>query len=149
MKTKIKGILGSTQRSLKVFTHRVRVFAALLFGIKKPRMAKIVDSIIFELRLLSLMVFIVICFYIFNIVLDNPTQSGITQLIVKFNAAVSIIILILMFRVLFRLNSNLNHRCDIPVTKCDECKKYSKVEEAKENKAIKYSKLTESKHDRE
>lgn len=142
MKTKIKGILGSTQRSIKYFLHRVRVFGALLFGVKKPRMAKIVDSIIFELRLLSLMIFIVICFYIFNILLDNPTQSGITQLIIKFNAAVSIVILVLMFRVLFRLNSNLNHRCDIPVTQCDDCKKLS-------NKTIKYTKTTESKHDRD
>lgn len=146
MKTKIKGILGSTHRSIKYFLHRTRVFIALLFGIKKPRMARIVDSIIFELRLLSLMVFIVIGFYIFNIALDNPTQSSITQLIVKFNAAISIITIILIFRVLFRLNSNLKHRCDIPITQCDECKKYSKIEESK---LIKYSKQTESKHDRE
>lgn len=146
MKTKIKGILGNTHRSIKYFLHRTRVFVALLLGIKKPRMARIVDSIIFELRLLCTMILIVICFYIFNIILDNPSQSGIMQLTIKFNAAVSIIILILMFRVLFRLNSNLNHRCDIPITKCDECKRYSKVEEAK---AIKYSKPHESKHDRD
>lgn len=146
MKTKIKGILGNTHRSIKYFLHRIRVFIALLFGIKKPRMARIVDSIIFELRLLCTMILIVICFYIFNIILDNPSQSGIIQLTIKFNAAVSIIILILMFRVLFRLNSNLNHRCDIPITKCDECKRYSKVEETK---AIKYSKTQESKHDRD
>lgn len=146
MKTKIKGILGNTHRSIKYFLHRTRVFVALLLGIKKPRMARIVDSIIFELRLLCTMILIVICFYIFNIILDNPSQSGIIQLTIKFNAAVSIIILILMFRVLFRLNSNLNHRCDIPITKCDECKRYSKVEEAK---AIKYSKTHESKHDRD
>ncbi len=146
MKTKIKGILGNTHRSIKYFLHRTRVFVALLFGIKKPRMARIVDSIIFELRLLCTMVLIVICFYIFNIILDNPSQSSIIQLTIKFNAAVSIIILILMFRVLFRLNSNLNHRCDIPITKCDECKRYSKIEETK---AIKYSKPHESKHDRD
>lgn len=146
MKTKIKGILGNTHRSIKYFLHRTRVFVALLLGIKKPRMARIIDSIIFELRLLCTMILIVICFYIFNIILDNPSQSGIIQLTIKFNAAVSIIILILMFRVLFRLNSNLNHRCDIPITKCDECKKYSKIEETK---AIKYSKPQESKHDRD
>jgi len=146
MKTKIKGILGNTHRSIKYFLHRTRVFVALLLGIKKPRMARIVDSIIFELRLLCTMILIVICFYVFNIILDNPSQSGIIQLTIKFNAAVSIIILILMFRVLFRLNSNLNHRCDIPITKCDECKRYSKVEETK---AIKYPKPQESKHDRD
>ena len=146
MKTKIKGILGNAHRSIKYFLHRTRVFVALLFGIKKSRMARIVDSIIFELRLLCTMILIVICFYIFNIMLDNPSQSSIIQLTIKFNAAVSIIILILMFRVLFRLNSNLNHRCDIPITKCDECKRYSKIEETK---AIKYSKPHESKHDRD
>lgn len=146
MKTKIKGILGNTHRSIKYFVHRTRVFVALLFGIRKPRMAKIVDSIIFELRLLCTMIFIVIGFYIFNIILDNPSQSSIIQLTIKFNAAVSIIIVILMFRVLFRLNSNLNHRCDIPITQCNKCKKYSPAEN---NKAIKYTKLTESKHDRD
>lgn len=146
MKTKIKGIVKNTHRSIKYFLHRTRVFVALLLGIKKPRMARIVDSIIFELRLLCTMILIVICFYIFNIILDNPSQSGIMQLTIKFNATVSIIILILMFRVLFRLNSNLNHRCDIPIVKCDECKRYSKVEEAK---AIKYSKTHESNHDRD
>lgn len=146
MKTKIKGILGNTHRSIKYFLHRTRVFAALLLGIKKPRMARIVDSIIFELRLLCTMIFIVIGFYIFNIILDNPSQSGIMQLTIKFNATVSIIIVILMFRVLFRLNSNLNHRCDIPIAKCDECKRYSKVEDTK---VIKYSKTHESKHDRD
>ena len=109
-------------------------------------MARIVDSIIFELRLLCTMIFIVIGFYIFNIILDNPSQSGIMQLTIKFNATVSIIIVILMFRVLFRLNSNLNHRCDIPIAKCDECKRYSKVEDTK---VIKYSKTHESKHDRD
>ena len=146
MKAKLKGILGNTHRSIKYFLHRTRVFIALLLGIKKPRMARIVDSIIFELRLLCTMIAIVIGFYIFNLVLDNPSQSSIIQLTIKFNATVSIIILILMFRVLFRLNSNLYHRCDIPITKCDECKRYSKVEEAK---VIKYSKTNESKHDRD
>lgn len=146
MKAKLKGILGNTHRSIKYFLHRVRLFIALLFGIRKPRMARIVDSIIFELRLLCMMIAIVIGFYIFNLVLDNPSQSSIIQLTIKFNAAVSIIIVILMFRVLFRLNNNLNHRCDIPITQCDTCKKYSPVEN---NKAIKYTKLTESKHDRD
>lgn len=146
MKAKLKGILGNTHRSIKYFLHRVRLFIALLFGIRKPRMARIVDSIIFELRLLCMMIAIVIGFYIFNLVLDNPSQSSIIQLTIKFNAAVSIIIVILMFRVLFRLNNNLYHRCDIPITQCDTCKKYSPVEN---NKAIKYTKLTESKHDRD
>lgn len=146
MKAKLKGILGNTHRSIKYFLHRVRLFIALLFGIRKSRMARIVDSVIFELRLLCMMIAIVIGFYIFNLILDNPSQSSIIQLTIKFNAAVSIIIVILMFRVLFRLNSNLNHRCDIPITQCDKCKKYSPVEN---NKAIKYTKLTESKHDRD
>lgn len=146
MKAKLKGILGNTHRSIKYFLHRVRLFIALLFGIRKPRMARIVDSIIFELRLLCMMIAIVIGFYIFNLILDNPSQSSIIQLTIKFNAAVSIIIVILMFRVLFRLNNNLYHRCDIPITQCDTCKKYSPVEN---NKAIKYTKLTESKHDRD
>ena len=146
MKAKLKGILGNTHRSIKYFLHRVRLFIALLFGIRKPRMARIVDSVIFELRLLCTMIAIVIGFYIFNLVLDNPSQSSIIQLTIKFNAAVSIIIVILMFRVLFRLNNNLYHRCDIPITQCDTCKKYSPVEN---NKAIKYTKLTESKHDRD
>ena len=146
MKAKLKGILGNTHRSIKYFLHRVRIFIALLFGIRKPRMARIVDSVIFELRLLCMMIAIVIGFYIFNLILDNPSQSSIIQLTIKFNAAVSIIIVILMFRVLFRLNNNLNHRCDIPITQCDKCKKYSPAEN---NKAIKYTKLTESKHDRD
>lgn len=146
MKAKLKGILGNTRRSIKYFLHRVRLFIALLFGIRKSRMARIVDSVIFELRLLCMMIAIVIGFYVFNLILDNPSQSSIIQLTIKFNAAVSIIIVILMFRVLFRLNNNLNHRCDIPITQCDNCKKYSPVEN---NKAIKYTKLTESKHDRD
>ena len=93
--------------------HNIRVLGALIFGIKKPRMARLMDSVIFELRLLIIMIFVVMGFFIFNTIIEDPLQSDIIRLTLKFNITVLIVILFLILRVLFKFR-NANTRCDLP-----------------------------------
>lgn len=126
-------------RSFKILLHRLRIIIAVLLGIKKPRMAKLMESVLFESRLLFLMIIIIIGFYAFNIVFEETTsEPNLLQIILKFNLTVTVVIMILMIRILFRLNSNYSHRCDLPNKFAPKCDKY-----------LTYTKCEESKHDRD
>lgn len=97
--------------SLKRLMHRIRVWGALLSGSRPSKMSKFVDCIIYELRILLLVTVGVVGFYLFETTIDDSVDQNSPEfyvLMLKFNFAILIVIIGLVFKVLLKMNKSLN-----------------------------------------
>lgn len=101
------------RKTLKKLMHRIRVGGAILVGSKASKMSKIVESSLYELRLLTLVTVGILIFYIFDAAMDNPDKSPTEQLIIEMNIGILIIIISLILIVVTKLNKT-KYQCGNP-----------------------------------
>ena len=112
-------------KTIKRIAHRIRLFVALLFGIKHNKMSRLVDSTVYELRLMTFVSVSVIGFYFITESIMTENETEVFRLMLKFNCLVVLIILFLMIRILSRLRNKPNRRssCDQAAYNWDVVKK--------------------------
>ena len=79
-------------------------FFIILIGWKDSRHRKIIESTIYELRIMFVFSLIVIGLYIFIGVIDNSNDPELIKLILKLTGILITIILFLTFRIAIKLN---------------------------------------------
>lgn len=94
--------------------HYIRVYGAILAGNKTSKMSKLVDSIIYEVRLLTMITMIIIGMYAFESLVEDPSDPEYYQWMIKFNFAIILSILVLVVKVLIKITNKHNARCDLP-----------------------------------
>lgn len=99
---------------LKLWFHYIRVYGAIISGNKTSRMSKLVDSVIYELRLLTMITFIIVGLYIFETIMEDPTEPEFYQWMIKVNLGIVGAILFLVIKVVIKITSKHHTRCDLP-----------------------------------
>ena len=113
--------------------HYFLKFFIILIGWKDSRHRKIIESTIYELRLMFVFSLIVIGLYIFIEVIDNSNDPELIKLILKLTSILITIILFLTFRIAIKLNFKYRyHLCDKQHESC-HCKLTSGIKYIKEN----------------
>ena len=103
----------SIKQKFKWLLHRIRVWIALLLGAKHSKISKLVDSTLYEIRILTIVTFSVIGFYIFVSGIEDSKDPAFYQMIIKFNFIIMILIIFLVLKVILKLNHNMNnHKCN-------------------------------------
>ena len=98
--------LKAFRRTIKKIMHRIRVGGAIILGTKTSKMSKLVESTLYELRLLTLVTFGILGFYIFEAAIDSPEKSTSEQFIIEMHIGILIIIIGLILIVVTKLNKS-------------------------------------------
>ena len=105
-------------RKIKWGMHRIRIWVALFLGIKKSKMAKLVDCTLYELRIMALVTVLIFGFYLIADSLITEDESEVFKLLIKFNCLVVLVIIGLMVKILVKVTQR--NKCKHP----DHCFKH-------------------------
>ena len=94
-------------------------FIIILMGSKQSKPLRLIDSTIYEMRIMTLFSFIVLGLYFFIGIVDNSSDPELIKIIIKISGVLLVTILFLVFRIAIKLNFKYKyHRCNKKECSC-------------------------------